>query len=223
MDYNKIKQIKLYSDQIRKFRNLDQYKSMSDDDFKVEMMKIFPDFVENNLPIFDCITQNKDMQFLDLMFHKLEEINTEFESRKNEISKIEEDINDIKSLLHINKDMSKEEIISFLNSKSSKLYKNYPIIIERLHEKETRNLSTEQLLFDQIKFKHEKQIGEILANKYVKPKLKNNYSSDIESSSSDIELLLNTSCQISSSDIISLLSFKYNTVLFENICFKYTI
>ena len=162
----------MYSDQIRKFRNLDQYKSMSDDKFKIEMTKIFPEFVENNIQVFDCIAQNKDMEFLDLMFHKLEDINTEFQSRKNEISKIEDDVNDVKSLLHLNKDMSKEEIIAFLNSKSSKLYKNYPVIIERLHEKETRDLSTEQLLFDQIKFKHEKQIGEVLANKYVMPKLK---------------------------------------------------
>ena len=33
-------------------------------------------------------------------------------------------------------------------------------------------LSDDQLFLDQIKFKHEKQIGEILANKYVFPKLK---------------------------------------------------
>ena len=49
----------------RKFRNLDQYKSMSDDKFKIEMKKIFPEFVENNIQVFDCIAQNKDMEFYE--------------------------------------------------------------------------------------------------------------------------------------------------------------
>ena len=34
MDYNKIKVIKSYTDQIRKFRNLDKYKYMDEDLFK---------------------------------------------------------------------------------------------------------------------------------------------------------------------------------------------
>lgn len=172
MDYNKIKKIKLYSDQIRKFRNLEKYKNMNEDLFKKDMIKLFPDFIENNKLIFDCIISNKDMEFLDLMFHKLDDINEEFNNRINEISSIEQTIEDIRCMIKLNENISKGEIELFLKLNYPEFLSNYPIIIERLLQKETRNLSDKQLFFDQIKFKHEKQIGDILANKYVYPKIK---------------------------------------------------
>lgn len=176
MDYNRIKVIKSYTDQIRKFRNLDKYKYMDEDLFKKDMIKLFPDFIEKNKLIFDCIISNKDMHFLDLMFHKLDDINEEFNDRINEISSIEQTINDIRCMIKLNENISKKEIELFLKLNFPDFLNKYPIIIERLLQKETRNLSDKQLLFDQIKFKHEKQIGDILANKYVYPKLnkKNN-------------------------------------------------
>ena len=172
MDYNRIKVIKSYTDQIRKFRNLDKYKYMDEDLFKKDMIKLFPDFIEKNKLIFDCIISNKDMHFLDLMFHKLDDINEEFNNRINEISLIEQTINDIRCMIKLNENISKKEIELFLKLNFPDFLNKYPIIIERLLQKETRNLSDKQLLFDQIKFKHEKQIGDILANKYVYPKLK---------------------------------------------------
>jgi len=172
MDYNRIKLIKSYADQIRQFRNLDKFKSMNEELFKKEMIKLFPDFIKDNKLIFDCIVSNKDMEFLDLMFHKLNDINQEYEKRKNEINLIKQDIDDIRGLININEDISKSEVKSYLKNQSPTFLENYPIIIDRLLDKETKNLSDDQLFLDQIKFKHEKQIGEILANKYVFPKLK---------------------------------------------------
>ena len=172
MDYNRIKMIKSYADQIRKFKNLDKYKNMNDDNFKVEMTNLFPDFIKGNKLIFDCIATNKDMEFLDLMFHKLDDINKEYERRKNEINLIRQDINDIRGLISVNENISKDEVKAFLRKSSPTFLERYPIILERLMDKETKNLSDDQLFLDQVKFKHEKQIGEILANKYVFPKIK---------------------------------------------------
>ena len=172
MDYNRIKMIKTYADQIRKFRNLNKFKNINEDKFKEEMTKLFPDFIKNNKLIFDCIVANKDMEFLDLMFHKLDDINQEYERRKNEINLIRQDINDIRGLISVNENISKDKVKAFLKKSSPSFLKRYPIIFERLMDKETKNLSDEQLFLDQIKFKHEKQIGEILANKYVLPKIK---------------------------------------------------
>jgi hypothetical protein len=171
MDYNRIKLIKNYADQIRKFRNLDKFKKMEETLFIKEMEKMFPDFIKENKLIFDCIVSNKDMQFLDLMFHKLNDINEEFEQRKGEIKLIKDDINDIRCLINVDENINKEQILAFLRKKSPSFKEKYPIIIERLLEKETRNLSDNELFLDQVKFKHEKQIGEILANKYVLPKI----------------------------------------------------
>lgn len=172
MDYNRIKMIKSYSDQIRKFRNLEKYKDMEEDEFKTEMAKLFPDFIKNNKLLFDCIVTNKDMEFLDLMFHKLDDINEEFERRKNELNLIKQDINDIRGLISVENDISKEKVKAYLKLNSPTFLENYPIIIERLMDKETRNLTDNELFLDEIKFKHEKQIGEILANKYIMPKIK---------------------------------------------------
>ena len=75
MDFNKVKIIKNYTDQIRGFRNLDKYKNLSNNKFSIEMKLLFPEFSKNNNLIFDSIINNQDLEFLDIMFHKLDEIN----------------------------------------------------------------------------------------------------------------------------------------------------
>ena len=157
MDYNRIKLIKSYTDQIRKFRNLDKFKNMKEESFKNEMIKLFPDFIKDNKLIFDCIVSNKDMEFLDLMFHKLDDINNEYERRSNEINLIKQDIDDVRGLINIDDNITKDKIKSYLKVNSPSFLENYPIIIERLVDKETRNLTDKELFLDQIKFKHEKQ------------------------------------------------------------------
>ena len=171
MDYNRINMIKSYADQIRKFRNLDKYKNISIDEFSEDMQKLFPDFIKNNKMVFDSIVTNKDLDLLDLMFNKLEDIHREYNSRKNELDVIKSKVEDIRALLRVNENMNKDKLISFIENTSPEFVNKYPIIIDRLLDKETANLSVEDLLFDQIKYKYETHIGESLANKYVYPKI----------------------------------------------------
>ena len=172
MDFNNIKNIRKYADQIRKFRNLDKFKNMSNDDFSSEMKALFPDFIKGNKMVFESIVENKDMEFLDLMFDKLDEIHNEFSRRKKEINVISDKVEDIRALLKVNENMNKDKLTSFIRTTSPEFVEKYPIIIDRLLDKETKDLSVDQLFYDQIKFKYETQIGEILANKYIYPKIK---------------------------------------------------
>lgn len=172
MDLNNIKNIKKYADQIRKFRNLDKFKNMSNDNFSNEMKALFPEFIKDNKMVFESIVENKDMQFLDLMFDKLDEIHSEFSRRKGEINVISDKVEDIRALLKVNENMNKDKLISFIETTSPEFVEKYPIIIDRLLDKETKDLSVDQLFYDQIKYKYETQIGEVLANKYVYPKIK---------------------------------------------------
>jgi len=171
MDLNKIKQIKMYSDQIRKFRNLDKYKNMTIDNFTKEMQELFPDFIKDNKLVFESIVTNKDLEILDLMFNKLEDINKEFKLREGEIKQIKDKVDDIRALLRVNENMNKDKLISFIENTSPEFVEKYPIIIDRLLDKETKDLDIRDLFYDQIKFKYETQIGESLANKYVYPKI----------------------------------------------------
>ena len=172
MDLNNIKSIKNYTSQIRQFRTLDQYKDMNNTNFSDEMKKLFPVFVKENKMVFESIIDNKDMEFLDLMFQKLDEIHDEFRPRKGELELINEKVEDIKALLKVNENMNKDKLISFIENTSSEFVQKYPVIIDRLLDKETKDLSSKELFYDQIKFKYETQIGEVLANKYIYPKIK---------------------------------------------------
>ena len=67
--------------------------------------------------------------------------------------------------------MNKEKLITYIENSSAEFINKYPVIIDRLLDKETRHLDAKSLLFDQIKYKYETQIGEILAQKYVYPKI----------------------------------------------------
>ena len=161
----------MYSDQIRKFRNLDKYKNMTIDNFTKEMQELFPDFIKDNKLVFESIVTNKDLEILDLMFNKLEDINKEFKLREGEIKQIKDKVDDIRALLRVNENMNKDKLISFIENTSPEFVEKYPIIIDRLLDKETKDLDIRDLFYDQIKFKYETQIGESLANKYVYPKI----------------------------------------------------
>tara|TARA_A100001015_G_C15026492_1_gene730781 strand:- start:1235 stop:1759 length:525 start_codon:yes stop_codon:yes gene_type:complete len=171
MDIEKIKNIKKNSDMIKKFRTLDKYKNMNNSEFEEEMKKLLPSFYKDNRPFFEIIIANKDLYFLDLMFHKIDDISKEYESRKNEIQVIEPIVEDIRSLIKVNPDMGKEKISAHIRQTSSDFCNRYPLIIEKLMDKDYVDLPVKQLFLDQIKFKHEKVIGEMLANQYVHSKL----------------------------------------------------
>ena len=71
MDYNKIKVIREYCNQIRKFRKLDKYKNLSNESFSNEMKKIFPKFANDDKIIYDMLISGKDIEFLEAL-HLLE-------------------------------------------------------------------------------------------------------------------------------------------------------
>ena len=167
MDFEKIKIIKSNYDMIKKFRCLDKYKNLNKDEFKIEMEKILPKFSKENAPIFELVIEGKDLHFLDLMFHKLDEINKEFEERKSEVDIIKPIVEDIRSLIKVNPNISKNKITSHLKANSPDFCNKYPKIIDNLMDKDNIDTTVENLLFFQIKFSHEKVIGEMLANQYI--------------------------------------------------------
>lgn len=171
MDFDKIKKIKLYSDQIKQFRKLNKYKNMNNSLFYNEMKTLFPAFEKENKIVFRTIIDNENLEFLDLMFQKLNYIENEYVRRKNEVKEIVPIINDIKNLIKVNDNVDKSKIILHLEKNNSNFVEKYPVIIDRLLDKETRHLNAEQLFLDQIKYKYEIQIGNVLAEKYVYPNI----------------------------------------------------
>ena len=171
MDVEKIKLIKEYYEQIIKFRKLDKFKNMNTGDFSEEMAKIFPKFSKNDKVIFDAIISGKDLQFFDLMFNKLKLIDDEYNKRGKEIDKIKNQVESLRSFIKLNDDMDKKMLSEFISNNYKSFLKEYPIIYNRLMDKETQDLSIEQLFLDQIKHKYELQIGEILAQQHIYPKV----------------------------------------------------
>ena len=171
MDYEKISLIRNYFIQIKQFRKLDKFKNMSNENFSSEMKIIFPKFFKEDKIIFEIIMTGKDLHFLDLMFKKVDEINKEFNNRKSEIDKIRNTVEDIRSLVTLNKEMDKNKIKSHIDRIHSVFAKEYPVIITRLLDEETNQLDVEQLFLDQVKHKYEVQIGTELANTYIYPKI----------------------------------------------------
>ncbi len=135
------------------------------------MESLFPEFVKDNKPIFDLLISNKDLEFLDLMFYKLNEIDKEFKLRENEKNDIQDTIEDIRNFVLENESLEEKELKEQVKNYNESFSDKYPVIINRLVEKETRNLNIDQLFLDEVKFKHEAQIGDVLANKYIKPKV----------------------------------------------------
>tara|TARA_B100001057_G_C22561376_1_gene837447 strand:- start:253 stop:771 length:519 start_codon:yes stop_codon:yes gene_type:complete len=171
MDYNKIKVIREYCNQIRKFRKLDKFKNLSNESFSNEMKKIFPKFANDDKIIYDMLISGKDIEFLELMFNKIDNINIEYNQRKDEIYKIKDKVEDLRGLIKLNKDMEKKKLMDYLKKTNSEFMNTYPIILNRLLDDETSDLTIEQLFFDEVKHKYEVQIGESLAQKYIFPKV----------------------------------------------------
>ena len=71
MDFDKIKIIRSYVKKIVKFRKLDNFSSMSGDQFQKEMTKIFPDFSKDYSKVFELVTHDNDLGFLKLMFYQM--------------------------------------------------------------------------------------------------------------------------------------------------------
>ena len=87
------------------------------------------------------------------------------------IDKIKNQVESLRSFIKLNDDMDKKMLSEFINNNYKSFLKEYPIIYNRLMDKETQDLSIEQLFLDQIKHKYELQIGEILAQQYIYPKV----------------------------------------------------
>lgn len=167
MDINKVIYLEKYYNKIINFRKLDKFKNLSNNVFSEEMKKLFPNFYNQNKKLFTLIVENKDLNILDNMFNILKKINCEFKSRENEISIIEPKINDIKAFLEVNKKISKHKLLKFVKQTSGSFADKYPIIIDNLFEENTRNLPIDDLLFNQVKYKYEINLGKILYDKYI--------------------------------------------------------
>ena len=168
MDIDKINQIKIYQNEIIKFKKLDKFKNLSKNNFKNEMEKIFPKFSKENPSVFNIIIENKNLEYLELMYNKIFLINKEFEDRKDEIKYI----NDPIIFIINNKDnISKSTMITEIDKKYHNFSNNYNIIIDKLYDKEYKYNNNYDLLLEQIKYKHEIDIGDKLAKHYIYPKL----------------------------------------------------
>ena len=77
----------------------------------------------------------------------------------------------LRSFIKLNDDMDKKMLIEFIKKNYKLLIEKYPIIYNRLMDKETQDLTIEQLFLDEVKHKYEIQIGEILAQQYIYPKV----------------------------------------------------
>ncbi len=176
MNFNKIRKIKLYVDQINKFKKLKSNINLSKNEFKTKMKPIFPSFISQYPVLFDNIIEGKDMNILNIMFKKLNDIEKEFESRKNELLDITPLIIQAKIFIEENKEMTKGKL-QYLFSKldvnfpiSYKTFSSkYPKIVDRLLDKEFNSYNPSLLFFEQVKFSHEVYVGEVLAKKYIDP------------------------------------------------------
>ena len=74
MDFSRIKKIKSYVQQIKKFRSLESHKNTTNDEFFILMKSIFPKFQKEFPQLFKNVIYNRDMNILDVMFKKLDDI-----------------------------------------------------------------------------------------------------------------------------------------------------
>tara|TARA_B110000037_G_C17110398_1_gene501632 strand:+ start:2119 stop:2655 length:537 start_codon:yes stop_codon:yes gene_type:complete len=178
MDISNYQKIKNYYNQIINFRKLDNYKMMSNSQFKNEMKVIYPKFSKKYNKLFDNIVNNNNLQILNIMFTKLDLINDEFNKRKNEVNVISDFINDAIILIKEKKLIKKKDLQDLFKKNKSK-YKidymdfinKYSVIIDRLVDKDDNDYDPLNLLYKQIKFKYEIEIGKVLVNKYIKNKV----------------------------------------------------
>ena len=170
MDINKINNIKNNTDLIRKFRQLDKYKLMSNDEFEKEIKNIMPDFCKNNLNIVKLVIENKDLQYLDMIFNNINKVNNEYENTKYNIDIIRPIIEYCKDILS-SKPLNENELRKIVDKKYPEFSKKYPIIIKNLCDKNIVNKEPEHLYLDHVKFKYEVNMGEIFAKRYLYPKI----------------------------------------------------
>ena len=171
MDFDKIKIIRSYVKKIVKFKKLNKYENLSCDEFEKEMALIFPDFSKEYSKVFELVTHNEDLGILKLMFKKLENIEEEYEDRYEEINILEPIIKEIRNILDKNSGVTKDHLVQYIESSNSNFLDKYPIIIDRLLDKEYNKLGVDDLLLEQIKYNHEIEIGNKLAQKYIYPKI----------------------------------------------------
>lgn len=171
MDFDKIKLIRSYVKKIVKFKKLDKYKDMSGEDFQKEMEGIFPDFSKDYNKVFELVTHDNDLGFLKLMFNKLEDIEKEFSDRYEEVKILKPIVDEMRKLLANNSGISKDDLVKYIESSNSTFLDTYPIIIDRLLDKEYGKFTAEDLLQEQIKYNHEIEIGDKLAQTFIYPKI----------------------------------------------------
>ena len=178
MDFSKLKKIRVYSDQIQKFKKLDSNKNLSGNEFHLKMKNIFPKFNSEYPGLFRNVCHGKDMHILDYMFKKLDDIEEEFNARKNEISYILPFINFCKEFLKDKTKVKKNRLISHIVLNKNvfpgdyKIFINrYPKIIDRMCDDEFLTFDPEVLLYEEVKFKHEVMVGQALKKEYIDPKL----------------------------------------------------
>ena len=179
MDFEHIKRIKKYTEQIKKFKSLDCNKKLSREDFKKKMISIFPKFYNDSPKLFDNLIFNDDLSILNLMFHKLDIIEDEYKRREKEVDIVTPFIKDAQEFLKDKKKVKKNKLHNFFRDNKNKYstdYKKfinkYPVIIERLIDDDDYDFNPESLLYKQVKFSHEIDIGKVLTQKYVEPYVK---------------------------------------------------
>lgn len=171
MDFEKIKLIRTYVKKIIKFRKLDEYSIMTDDEFHNRMKTIFPKFNKEYSKVFETVTHNEDLGFLNLMFKKLQDIDSEYSDRYEESNNLRPIIKEIRKLLSKKSNITKDDLVKYIEKGNSKFIEKYPVIIDRLLDDEYKNLEADELLLEQIKYNHEIVIGNELAKKYIYPKI----------------------------------------------------
>ena len=171
MDFDKIRLIRTYVKKIIKFRKLDEYSSITDNEFHNRMKIIFPKFNKEYSKVFETVTHNEDLGFLNLMFKKLEDIECEYSSRYDESNDLRPIVKEIRKLLSKKSNITKDDLVKYIENSNSNFIEKYPVIIDRLLDDEFKNLEADELLLEQIKYNHEIVIGNELAKKYIYPKI----------------------------------------------------
>lgn len=171
MDFDKIKLIRTYVKKIIRFRKLEEYSIMSNDEFHNKMVTIFPKFNKEYSKVFETVTHDEDLSFLNLMFMKLQDIETEYSNRCEEIINLIPIVKEIRALLSMKSGITKDDLVKYLENNNSEFIVKYPVIIDRLLDNEYNKLDGPDLLLEQIKYNHEIVIGNELAKKYIYPKI----------------------------------------------------
>lgn len=171
MDFDNIKKIRSYVKKIIKFKKLESFKNMNDDQFQKEMEVIFPEFSKGYSKVFELVTHNEDLGFLNLMFKKLEDIDEEYKLRYSESNNLEPVIKEVRKLLDGDSNIKKDDVVKFIEQSNAPFLEKYPIVIDRLLDNDYKNYSASEMLLEQIKYNHEIEIGNELAKKYIYPNI----------------------------------------------------